>query len=263
MRSVLAISCFILFACSSQAQDTLYRVDGTIQLVNIISMDGSKIKYRAHSTGDSIVYNLSTHTVLKVVAESGAVKTLNTLKSGALTASNAVDPRIKDFGRDLFSINLLDLKFNVLTLGYEHTAKNGKFSVKIPFSFGLSKTNSSFKHGYYNGNKSYSSGIDFYLYPNGQGSNRFYYGPSYEFGAGDVLIQSYSAGVNKTKSKFNALLLQCGVLFQPDKHINLALSAGAGYAWHDISHDGLYGNSYYYNPSQFVLRGGIHIGYKF
>jgi hypothetical protein len=262
MRALLLFACFLLATCLSQAQDTIYRVDGTIQLVHIISMDGFKIKYRPHSPGDSLVYNLSTHTVLKVVAETGAVKTFNSKSTASPLVQLKVDPRIKDFGRHFFSINLLDLKFNLLTLGYEQTAKNGKFSVKIPFSFGLDKTNPSFNHGYYNQNKAYSTGIDLYLYPNGQGSNRFYYGPSYEFGAGDVLIQTYPSSVQKSKSSFNALLLQCGVLFQPDRHINIAISAGGGYAWHSVSTDVLNGSTYYYNPSKIVVRGGIHVGYK-
>lgn len=263
------------FTCISSflfAQDTLYRSDGTRQAVKIIEVHESQVKYKMSSKVDGPMYVVNKEDIKKIVYENGATDTFPILKS-----INAIqkDPRSIDFGRNFISLNMTDLFLGSLTIGYERTFKSGNYSIRCPLSLGLislglaspvtnySNTLNQFisglstnsYSGYYNRDKIFSTGLDFYYYNSGQGKSKFYFGPSLEFGQFNYWTYDYdflnAYNYKKEQGTYYAFLLQTGFLLQPDKHLNISINAGLGYA-NTVSARGT-----------LAIRGGISMGYKF
>lgn len=133
-----------------------------------------------------------------------------------------------------------------LSVGYEYTFKSGLSSIKVPVSFGLNN------NAYYYEYKTFGTGLDFNLYPYGQGRAKFFYGPSFEYKK--FRTTNFMTEVNSAYT----FLLQAGFLFQPEKHLNISVVAGIGYMH-------LFWNAPdpYSNKGDVATRLGLNAGYKF
>jgi len=212
------------------AQDTLYMTDGTKEIVKILEVNKTQIKYKPDVKSNGKTYVISKDDVLKIAYETGLIDVFPNSVTTNIIPDRKEDPRNTDFGRNFISLNVFDLLFSSLNIGYEYTFKSGVFSLKFPFSFRLnSKTSDIFNSGF-------GTGFDFYIYPFGQGKAKYFLGPSIVY------------RLLKEQTNYNAFLFQNGFLFQPSKHINLSINAGIGF-----------------DNIKKVARskGGLNIGYKF
>lgn len=256
----------------SIAQDTILKIDGNEQIGKIIEINGTQVKYKSVSNLTGPTYVLSKDNILKISYSNGTIDSFPENKKKL--EQIFIDPRNSDFGRNFISLNLFDLLNDVFTLSYEYTFNSGDFSIKIPLSFGFislgladstTEYNSIYSdngsdNDYYNKNKLFSTGLDFYCYPSGQGLVKYFTGVSLEFGLIKTLsvqynsLPPYSTYFQKENSRYMALLFQNGVLFQPGKHINISINAGIGYSRLEYN-DLIDGN--------IVFRAGLNFGYKF
>lgn len=241
----------------SQAQDTLYRADGSKEIVTILEVNETQLKFLKHANPGGPTYVISKNDVVKIAYQSGIIETVSHQSSPA-----PKDPISRDFRRNFISINITDLFFNLVTLGYERIAKSGAFSVKVPLSFGVGDQQHDRMNVYYSSNKIFSVGADFYFYNSGQGRARFFYGPSLEYGQFRYPTFSYNYNANSYNSgsaqaTYFAFLCSAGVIFQPDRHFNISMNAGLGYSHRQV---GLYS---FYPESGLTIRGGVLMGYKF
>lgn len=259
MRIICLISILICFTNLLRAQDTLYKSDGTRQLVKVLEVNQNQVKYKLIANADGPVYVISKEDVLQIVYSSGILEVFpqKPVKNRDIDLSeNTV---IESFGRNFISINIADILFNSLTISYERTLKSGDYSFKFPLSIGLKSNiiNPDYDdNGYYNKHKTFSIGLDFYFYPKGQSKPRFFFGPSLEYGQFNYLDYVYKPSGNpyqKEKGSFYAIIFENGFLFQPSEHFNITIHFGAG--WTNV-------NSMY-EDEQFTVRGGINVGYKF
>jgi len=171
------------------AQDTLYKTYGSKQIVKIIEVNETQVKYKPASNLNGPGYVINKVDILKIAYETGLIDSF----PKNITKNKIPDPRNIDFGRNFISFNVSDLLFGFLTIGYEYTFKSGKYSLKCPLSFGLNSKSYSGSRGYYGGyyyyqgdyhntyNK-FSTGLDFNFHPFGQGKSKFFFGPSFVFG---------------------------------------------------------------------------------
>lgn len=268
MRTFFPIAFVLYISSLVQAQDTLYRMNGTLQVVNVLELKENAIRYSGFHSSDSTVYNLSTSALSKIAFRDGTVKTFFQTSLATLKKENKVDSRAADFGRNFIALNVFDLTRDNLTFSFEHTFKSGACSIKIPFSIGLSEKDTMTNRydrpsiDYYSNNKIFSTGIDLYFYPYGQGFQKFFFGPSVEYGIVDfnLYFSNFWETQNiSVKSSYYALLFQSGILIQPFKHINLAFHGGFGVSKFDL--DPPYER--YYSKIHMTFRLGVLVGYKF
>lgn len=267
MRTIFYITLFLFTSNLVHAQDTLYRNDGSKQIAKILEVNETQIKYKPGSNLNGPTYVINRDDVIKIVYESGLVDVVSKKITNNIVPAGIEDPRNTDFGRNFISLNVPDVWLGSLTFNYERTFKSGDFSFKCPLSLGLSSiglANSGSQNydygGYYNRDKIFSTGLDFYFYPFGQGKAKFFFGPSVEYGQFNYWIYNYNpAGTSNQKERgtYHAILLQNGFLFQPSKHFNLSINVGMGYS--STTSDGYSGST----GGRITFRGGLNMGYKF
>ncbi len=172
------------------------------------------------------------------------------------------NPISKDFGSNFISINVIDLAFSgFLTFSYERTLKSGNFSFRVPLSLGLKRSDEfDYYEGYYNKNKIFNTGFDFYFYPSGQGRAKYFMGPSLEYGQYKYLQYDYYSLNNiKKVAAYYAILFQNGFLFQPTKDFNISVNVGVGFTQSILNSE----YQYIRNHGDFTFRGGLNMGFKF
>jgi len=257
------------------AQDTLYKENGSRLVVTIIEIAETQVKYRVANDTANTTYVIHKNEVKKIVHENGMTDLFPKdafYKKGAVKKA---DPRQTDFGRHFFSLTATDLIAPCLTLNYEYIFKSGYFGLRVPLSFALSNTQENYFFRFSDemnsgehGRKIFSSGIDFNIYPAGQGTVSYYWGPVFEWGQFDYY--SYASYVSSTSENYNkgnfyALLLQNGLLFQLSRHLNISTfgAAGCSMVYIKYHHPNYTNHTYKYTQIGFALRWGIGVGYKF
>ena len=246
MPAYLYLALMVIAASQLQAQDTLYKVDGSKAIAKILEINEVQVKYKLFSNQEGPTYVISKDHVLKIVYATGQIEVFpGKVSDNTMPVQNA-DPRITDFGRNFISVDVFDLFAGALTIGYEYIFKSGLSSLKVPLSIGIIERDS------YRQTKTFGTGLDYSFYPYGQGRFTFFYGPSFEYKR--FKLSYYD---NESNSSY-ALLGQIGLLFQPEKHFNISFTLGLGYA-RIIEKDPYYNHNY----GQMVARAGLNIGYKF
>jgi len=257
----------ILFSCNLlQAQDTLYKSNGSISPVKILEIKQAQVRYRYSSTPDGPVFVIPKEYIFKIVYSTGETISFSAKTSGPV-ASNDVgqtnDSKWKN-GRNFLSLNVADLIVGMVTFNYEYTLNSGCLSFKFPINTGFHSFNQDYNDTYYS--EGYlpkmtiiGSGISLNFYPGGQGQVAYFVGPSFELRAfhGYRTIYYPNTSTYVTKKEIGilyGLLIQNGVLFQAGPHLNLSLNLGLGYG-----NRSSFGNTNGY----FMTRAGANIGYKF
>lgn len=270
MRKIIFRVFLLAVPAISNAQDTLYKENNVKVIGKVLEINKEQVKYKIAEVGPT--YVIDKNEVSKIAYMNGHVDSFPVKNPISLyVKAPKVDPLSKDLGRNLIAINFFDILFRSITFSYERIFKSGNTSIKVPLSIGLNSLGSDpqsimeSRTGYYNSDKIFSTGLDFYSYPSGQGKDRFYYGPSVEYGMyhDEVMnyttnYSNYSYTVNKFRNSFYSILFQMGILSQPTKNINFSLNFGIGYS--KIFVKAKYGPSEY---GELALRAGVLLGYKF
>ena len=257
----------ILFSCNLlQAQDTLYKSNGSISPVKILEIKQAQVRYRYSSTPDGPVFVIPKEYIFKIVYATGETISFSAKTSGPVASNDAGqnnDSKWKN-GRNFISFDVADLIVGMVTFNYEYTLNSGYLSFKFPITAGFHSFNQDYNDTYYS--EGYlpkmtiiGSGINLNFYPGGQGQVAYFVGPSFELRAFHDYRTIYYPYTSTyvTKKEIGilyGLLIQNGVLFQAGPHLNLSLNLGLGYG-----NRSSFANTYGY----FMTRAGANIGYKF
>jgi hypothetical protein len=278
MRLVLYIALMLFVSIDLDAQDTLYKVDGSKKIVKIMEVSQTVVRYKLSTNPDGPIYAITVEDVIKIVYENGSTTMFYKGASKPIPVPEVPikkapvqviplpqkPPKKIVIGPNIISINMLPLFTSSLAFGYERILKSGNNSVKIPISIGFNTnavpdTNSN----YYN-YKLFSVGFDFYKYPHrkAQAKAKYFYGPSIEYGQfnflnyTDINVPPDNPNDLKDKSSYFAIAFQNGFLYHPANHFALSITLGLSY-FKPLNED-------YYDVSGYlVIKGGLNVGYNF
>lgn len=255
---------FICFSLILFAQDTLHKRGGNYYVGKIVEVNDRSIKMKLQSNPDGPSYVVHREDILKIVYPNGTGENFKvTERKNKLHRGDSI------FGRNFISINLAAYILNNITISYERFSKSGSFSIKGTGSIGLNSLN---KKSYYNygffeiKNKTFSTALDVYCYPFGQGMLKYFMGPSFEYGQYSYSYESYYPNpVTNVKGYYYSALFQNGFMLQPFPHLSITMNIGVGYMHSKSNTGNNYYYYYYYGPDRdkAILRGGINVGYRF
>ncbi|OYU97468.1 MAG: hypothetical protein CFE21_04020 [Bacteroidetes bacterium B1(2017)] len=287
MKNVFFLSLILICSKWASAQDTLYRVDGRVQIVQILEETESQLKFKPLNGAPNLKYSLSKSEVLKIKYASGKTDVYAYNTPSPSTSGNGyaapfakADPLSANFKRRFINISIPDYFAGSITIAYEYFLKTGDYSIRVPLSVGLhtlglnkfsQNENEYGRQSYYRESKIYSSGIECNYYPFGQGKAKYFVGPSIEFGRFEYVDNNYYSSSSTgpiMQASFQSLLLQNGFLFQPTREINFSVTIGLGYCrtrflHKDTNNQYPGGDTYATNANDFAARWGLNLGYKF
>lgn len=264
MRKYITILVLSFFTISLHAQDTLYKTDGNRQVVNILEINQSQVKYKPYMKEDAPPYIILKTSISKIVDKNGNTTTFAGFISPVDSTHIISNPTQHNSsnGRNFISMNVADLFVGILTLNYEYTLESGKLSLKVPLSTGfysLSGSNNQYNDSYYPGATIIGTGIGLNFYPRGQRPVSYFLGPAlyyrlYNYSSYDPVTYIYKNEVGSLIGIF----IQNGVLFHAGQKFNLSIDVGLGYL--GISQT----SNYYTNQYEGIrFRIGINVGLKF
>ncbi len=255
-----------------QAQDTIYKADNSKLVVNLVETNASLITYTLFGATDSVRYVIPLIYVKKVVEKGGPVRVFNykSFYYDKVQAPNysKINTYKSDSTRHFFSVNLVPTLLEMLSFSYEHVSRNGKFSIRLPFAWGLDQDTRADYIGlskFYGAN--YIAGIDLYHYPFGGSfypqKARFFFGPAFEYasiryrvytGYYDPVKQQWFPRVEDRTGYQAHLLIRGGFIMSPIKHLGFSTSLGLGVRRCDDT---------YYSGLLGAATFEINLGYKF
>jgi len=234
MRYFLAVLLLSFCSVNLQAQDTLYKQDGSRTVVNILEIRQAEVKYKFYSKPDGPVFILNKNYISKIVRPNGEVISFPVYEDR--TDQNSYNTSF--IRRNIISLNVSDFFVGMITVNYEHSLKSGKISLKIPLSSGfhtLSGTHNDYSFDtYLPVTTIVGTGIELSFYPAGHRQVDYFIGPSLqyrlfnaEYGYYDPVSSIYS--VKKSTGTFTGFFIQNGVFFQTGPNLALSLELGLGY----------------------------------
>lgn len=281
---IILILCVFL-AGGSFAQDTIIKLTNTRLVVKVIEITPKEVKYKKIENPGGPLFVLDRKQVARIIYANGTTDTFS-LKSAESIAELALkDPRVIDFKKNHITLVVSDIFYGKLSVGYERILNSGRFSLKIPFSMGfryldmkdsVNQDGGDYWNetwstaGYYGKYKIFSTGIECYYYTGGQGTLRYFIGPSIEYGQFNYWLyhqlpqNPYYGYYTKDRGSYTAFLVKNGLVFQPSKNFNISFNAGAGF----FSANTDYYDDYQPGPLELVEDGiafefGLNVGYKF
>jgi len=267
MRNLVFFALFFFTAFNLSAQDTLYRTDGSHQVVQVLETNKSQVKYKPYHDIDAPVFVILNTSVTKIVYQNGTTVEY----AGFVSPSDSlrpvtVNPEPKgSTGRHFLSLNAVDLFTGLLTLNYEYTLESGKLTLKFPLSTGFYTLTGSadlYNESYYPSATIFGTGIGINYYPKGKRPVAYFLGPSvffrfYNYSIYDQVTGKYSTDVGSIIGFF----IQNGVLFAAGPKLTLSTDFGLGYTF--IDQVTPYNAEYTEQYDGFRLKVGINVGFKF
>ncbi len=263
MPKILFILVFAFCTVHLHAQDTLYRTDGSHQVVNVLEINKTQIKYKPFSNPDAPIYVILNTAILKIVDKNG---TTTTFTSSINPSDNSITessiPNLKTLsGSHFISMNIADLFTGLLTLNYEYTLESGKLGLKVPLTTGFYTLSGSYNQigeSYFPYTTIFGTGIGLNFYPRGQRSVTYFIGPAFYYRSFNYSVADPGTYIYNNKvGSFTSFFIQNGVLFHAGTRLNLSMDAGLGYAWINTSIP-------YYSDHKlgYRLKIGINVGFK-
>lgn len=234
MRYFLVVLFLSFYSVNLHAQDTLYKTNGSRNVVKILEIRQTGVKYKSSSNPDGPVFVLNKNYISKIVRQNGEVI------SFPVYVDHAVQNQFNAgfIRRNILSLNVSDLFVGMFTVNYEHALKSGKLSLKIPLSTGfhtLSGTHNEYSNDtYLPVTTIVGAGIELDFYPAGHRQVDYFIGPSLQYrlfnadyGYYDPASSIYS--LKKRTGTFMGFFIQNGVFFQAGTKLALSLELGLGY----------------------------------
>ena len=286
IKTLICFAAVIITGAVNQqvlGQDTI--VNNEVIVAKVLEVNPTQIKYNRFDLPNGPVFILNRYEVATIIYSNGSAEIITkkaTPEPEVITnepTKKFIDKRATDFGHHFFYFSVTDLVLKLISGGYEYTLPNGKFSIGIPVSFGMadmgignfdsSYTRNGFHFGRLPGispNKIYSTGMSFRYYIRGQGTVRYFVGPTIEYGEFydfeeiyDYITYEYS--YLRKKETYGGVILNNGVLFQPLKNLNINALVGLVIIQRS---DRNYNNNFpFYYDQNYGIQGSINVGFKF
>jgi hypothetical protein len=188
----------LLFFCSFiiSAQDTIMKTSGSRLIGKVTEINLNSIKYTTGMGSTLKISELDKAEVHSITYANGSKEFYAPLNNEQPVyydekprTERAAPEKPAIYGKNIFAVNLFEICFTNFSCSYERMAADGKYSVKIPVSFGLG--GKPVIHDYGQGsastdflqNKNYGVGVEFNVYPYGNTRHTFYVGLSGETGS--------------------------------------------------------------------------------
>ena len=242
MAKLLVFVAIVFYSVNLSAQDTLYKTDGSRQLIKIITLTQSEVRYKPYSNPDSPTFVILTKFVSKIVKADGQITSFEGSRSEADTVRVITQVQMlkAGAGRNIISLNISDIFVGMISANYEHILRSGKLGIKIPLSVGFNTFTVNrlnyLDYGYSPRGTIIGSGIDLDFYPVGQQQISYFVGPSLQFRLFNANYDSFDPvnsiyTLESKKGSFFGIFVQNGVCFQTGSKLNLSLELGLGYAF--------------------------------
>ena len=132
-KRILYVISLCLLSSFLSAQDTIFRVDGTVQPAHIIEITLTVVRYTLPNDPEGPVYTISKRAIERIVREDGSV----TEVQQATPSDTPPEPiGTKPSPRNAISLDVPKLFFPAISIGYERYSECGMWGLKIPFEFG-------------------------------------------------------------------------------------------------------------------------------
>lgn len=242
MAKLLVFVAIVLYSVNMSAQDTLYKTDGSRQLITIIEITQSQVRYKPYSNPDSPPFVILGKYISKIVKADGQLTTFegSRVKADTVRIITPVQQVKVGEGRNIISLNITDVFVGMISANYEHILSSGRLGIKIPLSVGFNAIGGNrldySNYMYAPIETIIGSGIDLDFYPGGQQQVSYFVGPSLQFRLFNAYVDSFDPvssiyTMESKKGSFFGIFVQNGVSFQTGSKLNLSLELGLGYAW--------------------------------
>lgn len=182
IKLIIAVLILFILCNSANAQDVIYKKDGTKVKAIIEEITPVEISYKKYERPDGPIYKILKISVLLIEFEDGTIEVFNQVsETGANdevdyeVANNLYAEKLK---RNILSINYLHIINGNVHLGYERITKSGIAGLKLSVNYNIDDVDSDIL-AY---NRDFTTGIDINLYPTGQGKIKYFLGPSFRVG---------------------------------------------------------------------------------
>jgi hypothetical protein len=226
MKNILLLLT-LLVSSFSFAQDMIYMNDGSIIESKVVEIEKKEIKYKKFKNLSGPDYRIQKEDVIKITYESGAEDVFNESKNSKSRDKNLV------FGNNIIYINVVDILFQNVTLGYEHfLGDQKKLGIRVPVSFSLYGNNNN-NFNLWNSYNVFYSGVDLNYYPIGQRQASFFIGPSIRYGMARYRYNEtdgfgFGNQTFITTGSYASVLFQSGFIWNPVKELTITSSLGIG-----------------------------------
>ncbi len=224
------------------SQDIIEMKSGDKLKVKIVEDLELKVRYRKYKEQDGPIYVLYKKEIKSITFEDGKKLDLgNKTKSEEYKDEDVIDETIIGPEAEVQRIKEKSILYNkkrhligynyaqMILLNFEFTyefilTKTGFLSLKIPLSIGMNLRNTYMKR-----NNLFSTGLQFNIYPTGQGRVAYLTGPSFKYALMQDNPGFYNGTVlDATRSNYLGFYINNGVLFQATSFLNFSLGLGLG-----------------------------------
>lgn len=225
---LLVLFCFALCAQNLLAQDIMYKKDGTKDTVTVEEVNPTEVVYKKYSRPDGPLYRLPKSQILLIQYNDGAIDVFD--EAQPKTPEEKREAEKKEFaeklGRNVISINYLNLLNGNIHMGYERITRDGMVGLKYSINYNIADVETDIL-AYL---RLFSTGIDVNLYPTGQGRIKYFLGPSFRVGVARDFYYNGAGGPRNVDYNYFSIFFNNGFYAQPTKSLYLGMQAGLGMA---------------------------------
>jgi len=168
---------------------------------------------------------------------------LTSISAQTFSAPKKEKKKNLDFGKNNISLFLSDVVMKRISFEYEHImGETGNMSINIPASVSIGTMTD-----VYDDEVNWWVGIGMKLYPTGQGTIRYFFGPEVRIIGAHVTNVFYNYYDNYTQETsqdldlvHSAFLLNNGMIYEPTKNFIFTVSLGLGFISRDDKDPGFY-----------------------
>ncbi|MFK5857025.1 MAG: hypothetical protein QM503_12915 [Bacteroidota bacterium] len=216
--SLLAALLFILI--NINAQDFIYKRNQSERIaVKNTKVHASETTYKLYGEESGIEYTINNKQISMIAFENGDIRFFEREKK-VINRHN--------YKKNIINYHLFDLVVNNFKLSYERIISKGKIGIQIPFAIGYGSDDqiSGFDDVY----NTFYSGITINFYPTGQGTVRYFMGPSIQIGTGYFQgdWNEYTRQYDHINTMVFRFLINNGIVFTPIDALSISLVGSLG-----------------------------------
>lgn len=182
MKTIFLSVLLCLLTVNVFAQDIIYKKDGTKDSVIVKEVNPDEVVYTKYKRPDGPIYRILKSNLLLIEFEDGTIEVFTGDNVPEITKSvDNVSENSKYaqyLGRNIISLNYLNILNGNIHLGYERITKNGVAGIKLSVNFNVVDDDAEIL-AY---NRDFTTGLDLNLYPTGQGKIKYFIGPAFRVG---------------------------------------------------------------------------------
>lgn len=254
MKKIILFFLFISSYCCVSGQDSLFFRNGDTTLGKVLEISDKRILYKTQEGEQYKLFDIKRKLLFKVKYPNQYEDVFGKLKKN-------MPP-----GRNMISLNIVDLFIKNLGISYQYFFKNGKWSIALPITLGLTE-----KNQYYliyledkdvNKNLAHNKirvGVEVNYFPTGQGEAKYYTGIGINYGLINYrLVNQFGSSIDNewAATGYTNLYLINGVILKTANRVYISTFVTTG-----VSFFSYINSKSITNP--FIISVGFNIGYRF